>query len=168
MVKRRVPPPDESALAVPVRVRPGAGRDRVGGRYEGPHGPALIIAVGAPAVDGKVITGLSIKDVLLSGIGFVPEDRTEDGLVAGFSIANIDVIHSDVAHGVRHCEDHRAVDQQGHEPDHLIRNHIHFGVLARHDLASPRSGGLAHLVPSAGPLWSLWSGGSQVLWPVHS
>ncbi|WP_433302681.1 DUF167 domain-containing protein [Actinoplanes sp. CA-030573] len=40
-------------LSVPVRVRPGAGRDRVGGRYEGPHGPALIVAVSAPAVDGK-------------------------------------------------------------------------------------------------------------------
>lgn len=40
-------------VSVPVRVRPGAGRDRVGGRYEGPHGPALIVAVGAPAVDGK-------------------------------------------------------------------------------------------------------------------
>ena len=36
-----------------MRVRPGAGRTRVGGRYEGPHGSALIIAVGAPAVDGK-------------------------------------------------------------------------------------------------------------------
>ena len=43
---------------------------------------------GTATLDGKVITGLSIKDVLLSGIGFVPEDRTEDGLVAGFSIAN--------------------------------------------------------------------------------
>ena len=46
-------PPDEAALAVAVRVRPGAGRTRVGGRYEGPHGAALIVAVGAPAVDGK-------------------------------------------------------------------------------------------------------------------
>ncbi|HWS33790.1 MAG TPA: DUF167 domain-containing protein [Actinoplanes sp.] len=42
-----------SGVSVPVRVRPGAGRTRVGGRYEGPHGPALIVAVGAPAVDGK-------------------------------------------------------------------------------------------------------------------
>ncbi len=39
-------------------------------------------------LDGDVITDLPIKDVLMSGIGFVPEDRTEDGLVAGFSIAN--------------------------------------------------------------------------------
>jgi uncharacterized protein YggU (UPF0235/DUF167 family) len=40
-------------ISVPVRVRPGAGRTRVGGSYAGPHGPALIVAVGAPAVDGK-------------------------------------------------------------------------------------------------------------------
>ena len=66
MAKRRVPPPDPAtragapagALADPprsvaVRVRPGAGRTAVGGRYDGPHGPALIVAVGAPAVDGR-------------------------------------------------------------------------------------------------------------------
>ena len=53
MLKRRVPPSGEPELSIPVRVRPGAGRTRVGGRYEGPHGAALIIAVGAPAVDGK-------------------------------------------------------------------------------------------------------------------
>ncbi|MDI6104491.1 DUF167 domain-containing protein [Actinoplanes sp. NEAU-A12] len=43
----------QPGTSVPVRVRPGAGRTRVGGRYDGPHGPALIVAVGAPAVDGK-------------------------------------------------------------------------------------------------------------------
>lgn len=67
MVKRRVPPPDESALAVPVRVRPGAGRNRVGGRYEGPHGPALIIAVGAPAVDGKATE--AVRRALADALG---------------------------------------------------------------------------------------------------
>lgn len=40
-------------VRVAVRVKPGAGRDAVGGRYEGPHGPALVVAVGAPAVDGE-------------------------------------------------------------------------------------------------------------------
>ncbi|AEV82667.1 hypothetical protein ACWT_1648 [Actinoplanes sp. SE50] len=39
-------------VSVPVRVRPGAGRTRVGGGYPGPHGTAVIIAVAAPAVDG--------------------------------------------------------------------------------------------------------------------
>lgn len=36
-----------------VRVRPGASRTRVGGRYEGSAGPALVVAVTAPAVDGR-------------------------------------------------------------------------------------------------------------------
>ena len=67
MVKRRVPPPDESALSVPVRVRPGAGRDRVGGRYEGPHGPALIVAVGAPAVDGRATE--AVRRALAAALG---------------------------------------------------------------------------------------------------
>ena len=38
---------------MPVRVRPGASRTRVGGRYDGPYGPALVVAVTAPPVDGK-------------------------------------------------------------------------------------------------------------------
>lgn len=36
-----------------VRVKPGARRPAVGGRYDGPHGPALVVAVTAPAVDGR-------------------------------------------------------------------------------------------------------------------
>lgn len=36
-----------------VRVRPGASRPRVGGRYDGPLGPALVVAVQARAVDGR-------------------------------------------------------------------------------------------------------------------
>ncbi|MEU7822330.1 DUF167 domain-containing protein [Catellatospora sp. NPDC049133] len=42
----------ESAV-VAVRVKPGAGRTRVGGTYPGPHGTALVVAVQAPAVDGR-------------------------------------------------------------------------------------------------------------------
>lgn len=40
-------------VTVAVRVKPGSSRMRVGGRYDGPHGPALVIAVNAPAVDGR-------------------------------------------------------------------------------------------------------------------
>ncbi|MFF5172101.1 DUF167 domain-containing protein [Micromonospora sp. NPDC000089] len=43
----------DDALTVAVRVRPGTSRARVGGRFDGPHGPALVIAVNAPAVDGR-------------------------------------------------------------------------------------------------------------------
>jgi uncharacterized protein YggU (UPF0235/DUF167 family) len=41
------------SVAVAVRVQPGAARPRVGGRHEGPYGPALVVAVSAPAVDGR-------------------------------------------------------------------------------------------------------------------
>jgi uncharacterized protein YggU (UPF0235/DUF167 family) len=40
-------------LTIAVRVRPGASRTRVGGRYDGPLGPAVVVAVSAPAVDGR-------------------------------------------------------------------------------------------------------------------
>ncbi|WFE41433.1 DUF167 domain-containing protein [Micromonospora sp. WMMD998] len=43
----------EAPLTVAVRVKPGAARARVGGRFDGPHGPALVVAVHAPAVDGR-------------------------------------------------------------------------------------------------------------------
>jgi uncharacterized protein YggU (UPF0235/DUF167 family) len=40
-------------LTIAVRVKPGARRRHVGGRYDGPHGPALIVAVTDPPVDGR-------------------------------------------------------------------------------------------------------------------
>src|SRR3954452_20267174 len=56
-----------AGLSVPVRVRPGAGRTRVGGRYDGPHGAALIIAVSAPAVDGKATE--AVRRALAGSLG---------------------------------------------------------------------------------------------------
>lgn len=41
------------AVTVAVRVRPGASRTRVGGRYPGALGVALVVAVTAPAVGGR-------------------------------------------------------------------------------------------------------------------
>ncbi|MGY3518047.1 DUF167 domain-containing protein [Micromonospora sp. PTRAS2] len=43
----------DDMLTVAVRVKPGASRARVGGRHDGPLGPALVIAVNAPPVDGR-------------------------------------------------------------------------------------------------------------------
>ena len=46
------------------------------------------VTAGSATLDGEVITGKTIKEVLLSGLGFVPEDRTEHGIVADMTIAN--------------------------------------------------------------------------------
>jgi general nucleoside transport system ATP-binding protein len=42
---------------------------------------------GSISLDGNELTGKSIRQILTAGVGFVPEDRTEDGLVADFTIA---------------------------------------------------------------------------------
>ena len=42
---------------------------------------------GEVSLNGERLDGLGIREVLDAGVGFVPEDRTDDGLVAGFSIA---------------------------------------------------------------------------------
>ncbi|NYE96482.1 simple sugar transport system ATP-binding protein [Psychromicrobium silvestre] len=42
---------------------------------------------GSIKLDGQELLGKSVKDVLGSGVGFVPEDRNVDGLVGSFSIA---------------------------------------------------------------------------------
>ncbi|QEE60800.1 ABC transporter ATP-binding protein [Salinibacterium sp. dk2585] len=42
---------------------------------------------GSIRLDGKELLGRNVKQVLDAGVGFVPEDRTEDGLVAEFTIA---------------------------------------------------------------------------------
>ncbi|MFF2273413.1 ABC transporter ATP-binding protein [Agromyces sp. NPDC058136] len=42
---------------------------------------------GTISLDGEVITGASVRKILDAGVGFVPEDRNEDGLVGEFSIS---------------------------------------------------------------------------------
>ena len=57
---------------------------------------------GTVTLDGRVLTGLSVRQVLDAGVGFVPEDRQEDALVAEFSIAeNLMLDRSDGAPFVR-------------------------------------------------------------------
>ncbi len=44
-------------------------------------------ATGSIKLNGEELLGKRVKQVLDMGVGFVPEDRTEDGLVADFTIA---------------------------------------------------------------------------------
>ena len=41
---------------IAIRVKPGASRRAVGGRHDGPFGPALVVTVNAPPVDGQATT----------------------------------------------------------------------------------------------------------------
>jgi len=42
---------------------------------------------GTVDLDGTELVGKSVRAILDAGVGFVPEDRKEDGLVGGFSVA---------------------------------------------------------------------------------
>jgi uncharacterized protein YggU (UPF0235/DUF167 family) len=52
---------------VAVRAKPGASRTRVGGRYDGTLGPALIISVTAPPVDGRATE--AVRRALADALG---------------------------------------------------------------------------------------------------
>jgi uncharacterized protein (TIGR00251 family) len=71
----------------PIRVRPAARRPTVGGHWDGKLGPALIVAVTAPAVDGKA--NEAVRRVLADALGIhhrhvtiVAGARSRDKLVA--------------------------------------------------------------------------------------
>jgi simple sugar transport system ATP-binding protein len=47
----------------------------------------LRAATGSVRVDGEEVLGRSVRHVLDAGVGFIPEDRSTDGLVSGFTVA---------------------------------------------------------------------------------
>ena len=44
------------------------------------------VGTGSVQLDGTELVGRSVRDVLGAGVGFVPEDRSKDGLIASFTI----------------------------------------------------------------------------------
>jgi uncharacterized protein len=65
---------DGDPVTVAVRVRPGASRTKVGGSYDGPWGPALVVAVHAPAVDGRATE--AARQALAEALGVRPARLT--------------------------------------------------------------------------------------------
>ncbi len=61
-------------LTVVVRVKPGASRTKVGGRYDGPRGAALVVAVQARAVDGRA--NEAARQALAEALGVRPSRVT--------------------------------------------------------------------------------------------
>jgi uncharacterized protein YggU (UPF0235/DUF167 family) len=61
-----------------VRVRPGVRADAVGGRWDGPRGPALVVAVRARAVEGRA--NAAVTDLLAAAFGL---RRSDVAIVSG-------------------------------------------------------------------------------------
>jgi Uncharacterized conserved protein len=61
-------------VTVAVRVRPRASRTAVGGSYPGPNGPALVVAVSEPAVDGRATR--AVLEAVAEALG-VPKSKVQ-------------------------------------------------------------------------------------------
>jgi len=96
---------------------------------------------GSVLLDGVELVGRSVRDVLRAGVGFVPEDRTADGLIDDFTVA-----------------ENLVLDLYRREP---------FGKGVSLDLAAVRSSAERRIVefdvrtPSVDALASTLSGGNQ-------
>jgi uncharacterized protein len=65
-------------VRISVRVRPGAQTDAVGGCWDGPRGPALLVAVRARAVEGRA--NAAVVEAVAAAFGL---RRGQVALVAG-------------------------------------------------------------------------------------
>jgi len=73
-------------MRVLLRVKPGASRNAVGGRYDGTAGPALVVAVAARAVEGQATKAVlaavaSAFNVRRSAVTLVRGATSRDKLV---------------------------------------------------------------------------------------
>jgi uncharacterized protein YggU (UPF0235/DUF167 family) len=88
-------------LTIAVRVKPGSSRTRVGGTYAGPHGSALVVAVNAPAVDGRATE--AARRALAEALGLHAAAVTlRTGAASRDKLFTVDQPPPDLAERVRH------------------------------------------------------------------
>jgi uncharacterized protein len=73
-------------MRILLRVKPGAARTAVGGRYDGPSGPALVVSVRARPVEGRATEEVlravaDVFDVRRSAVRLVHGATGRDKLV---------------------------------------------------------------------------------------
>ena len=91
---------------IAIRVKSGSSRARVGGRYDGPQGPALIVAVRAPAVDGRA-TEAALSD-LAAALALRPGSLSlYSGPVSRYKIISVTDPPPDLAQPVERLRDAR-------------------------------------------------------------
>ena len=66
---------------------------------------------GSITLDGTNLVGRSVRDVINAGVGFVPEDRSTDGVIASFSVAENLILNA--LHRAAVLEGHRARPRGG-------------------------------------------------------
>jgi uncharacterized protein len=95
---------DGDRVTVAVRVRPGASRTKVGGRYDGRWGPALVVAVHAPAVDGRATE--AARQALAEALGVRPARLTlRAGATSRDKLFAVDAPPAGLAQRVRSLRD---------------------------------------------------------------
>jgi uncharacterized protein YggU (UPF0235/DUF167 family) len=91
-------------FTIAVRVKPGSSRSRVGGCYAGPHGPALVVAVNAPAVDGRATE--ATRRALADALGLRAAAVTlRTGAASRDKLFSVDDPPADLAERVRGLRD---------------------------------------------------------------
>lgn len=108
-------PATDGSTSVAVRVKPGASRARVGGRYDGPLGPAIVIAVNAPPVDGRATEAARIA--LAKALGVRPAAvALRSGAASRDKLFTVDAPLPDLTERIRVLRDGAATnDAPGHD-----------------------------------------------------
>ncbi|GII22098.1 DUF167 domain-containing protein [Planosporangium mesophilum] len=91
-------------VTIAVRVKPGSSRTRVGGSHAGPHGPALVVAVNTPAVDGRATE--AARRALAEALGLrAAAVSLRIGAASRDKLFTVDHPPPDLAERVRHLRD---------------------------------------------------------------